>query len=100
MNDTCCLIAGGLKRLIQTTVAEGSWVVLAKFEPKPIGSQGELAKEKAKPIATKAQTLKDLSVTQRIMSARRKDKMGVLNVLGGIERSHVWGQPKQLADLV
>ena len=44
-------------------MAEGSWAVLAKVEPIPVGSQGEPAKEKAKPIATKAQTLKDLSVT-------------------------------------
>ena len=55
-------------------MAEGSWAVLAKIEPKPAGSQGEQIGKKAKPMMTKSQTWKDLSVTKRIISAHRKYK--------------------------
>ena len=47
-------------------VAEGSWAVLEKVEPKLAGSQGEQEKEKAESMATKSQAWKDLSVTKRI----------------------------------
>ena len=56
--------------------------MLAKVELKPTGSQGEQVKEKKKSLATKVQTWKNLSVTKQIMSALRKDKMGILNVFG------------------
>ena len=99
INDTCRLITGELKRLFRLPrregiagrqVAEGNWAMLAKIEPKPAGSQGEQAKEKAKPMTTKAQTWKDLSVTKRIISAHRKDKNGDIKRLGG-PKGHMFG---------
>ena len=73
INDTCRLIAGGLKRLFRLPrregiagrqVAEGNWAVLAKVKLKLARSQGEQEKEKVESMATKAQTWKDLSITK------------------------------------
>ena len=71
-------------------MAEGSWAVLAKIEPKPAGSQGEQMGKKEKPMMTKAQTWKDLAVTKRIISAHRKDKNGDIKRLGG-PKGHTFG---------
>ena len=67
--------------------------MLAKLEPKPVGSQGDQAKEKAESMATEAQTWKDLSVTKQITSMHRKDKMGILNVLGDRKVTRLGGSP-------
>ena len=72
-------------------MAEGSWVVLAKIELKPTGSQGGQTGKKAKPMTTKAQTWKDLSVTKRIISAHRKDKMEDIKRFGGPKGHRFWG---------
>ena len=43
----------------------------------------------------KGRDLKGPSVTQRIMSAHRKDKKEGYGAFWGTERSHVWGKLKQ-----
>ena len=43
--------------------------------------------------SNKGADLKGLSVTQRIMSVRRKDKNRDMKRFGGTERSHVGGSP-------
>ena len=45
-------------------------------------------------IATKGTDLEDLSVTKWIMSAHKKDKIGILNVLGEGKVTRLGGQPK------
>ena len=72
-------------------VAEGSWAVLAKVEPKPAGSQGKKAGKKEKPMTTKAQTWMDLEVTKRIISVHRKDKIEDIKRFGGPKGHRFWG---------
>ena len=81
-------------------MAKGSWAVLAKIEPKPAGSQGEQAEKKAKPMTTKAQTWKDLSVTKWIISVHIKDKNEDIKRFEGSKGHTFWEQPKRLTVLV
>ena len=57
---------------------------------KPAGSQGRQAKEKTKSKATKYADLKSPSVTQQIMSLRRKDEKEEYETLEE-PKSHTFG---------
>ena len=91
MNDRCCLLADGFKKLLQIITAQRhSWETSGRRELGSVGKDrtesGRIPRRASgredKTNDDKGQTWKDLSVTKRIISAHIKDKMGILNILG------------------
>ena len=74
-------------------MAEGSWAILGKGRAEADGIARRENEGEEKMNSNKGADLKGLSVTQRIMSACRKDKNRDMKRFGGTERSHVGGSP-------
>ena len=69
-------------------MAEGSWAILGKGRAKANGIARRENEGEDKMNSKKGTDLKVLSITQWIMSAHRKDKMGILNVFGDGKVTH------------
>ena len=72
----------------------------AKFRPKLTGSKGAQAKSKEKIKSNKGAVLKGLSVTQWILSARKKDKKEGHETFEESKGHTFGGQPKRSTVLV
>ena len=83
-----------LKELLGWPQHEGIAWQFVKIKSKPAGSQGRQAKEKTKSKATKYANLKIPSVTQLIMSLRKKDEKEEYERLEE-SKSHTFGGETQ-----
>ena len=74
-------------------MAEGSWAVLGKVQTKADGIARRENEGEDKMNSNKGTDLKGLSVTQRIMSAHRKDRNRDMKCLGG-PKGHTLGESR------